>query len=459
MERLSAKVLSLAIAFILPLIFTILPHFVSGIIERNARRGERMLGYMLCFGGGIFLGTYLLHMAPEVTSLLNEYLLCPRGINYPVAEMIVGCGFFFILFVEKVVVRINKRRRSKKTVAPPTDNNADNAIQTLSTYVANAYDNDNFENDNDGTTSRRIESQGKVERSDSTTAFNCKVEVEGFDTWVSHDGKEAMQGRTLNEPSSNPKQLISGTKQCGTKAVEVKPCGNSKVRESLEGVLVEEGTSENNSNGGTATDANDVSVASNEGHGVRSLILMMALSLHHIFEGMSIGLQHSLQRVFTLLGAVMSHEIIINFSLGMQLVRCHYTLLRLLIAALICALFMPVGVAIGTAMMESASEVEQDGGQGPRSNDRIQLANGVLQAFAAGNFIFVTFFEILQEEIHPDDSSVGKVASAFLGFALLALVELIPSGEDGWSDCSCSVEVALQNSTNSTVAPHNYYAM
>lgn len=399
-------------------------------------------------------------MGPEVTSLLNEYLLCPRGINYPVAELIVGCGFFFILFVEKVVVRINKRRRSKKTVAHPTDNNEDKSIQTLSTCVANAYDNDTFENDNDGTTYRPVESQGKVETSDSTTAFDCKVEVEGIDTWVSYDGKEPMHGRTLNEPYSNPKQLISGTKQCETETVAVEPCGNSTVHEGLEGVLVEEGISENNSNGGKATGVNDASSAApNEGHGVRSLILMMALSLHHIFEGMSIGLQHSLQRVFTLLGAVMSHEIIISFSLGMQLVRCHYTLRRLIIAALICALFMPVGVAIGTAMMESTSEAEQGRGQGPRINDRIQLANGILQAFAAGNFIFVTFFEILQEEIHPDDSSVGKVASAFLGFALLSLVELIPSGEDGRSDCSCSVEVALQNSTNSSVVPYTYYAV
>ena len=68
----------------------------------------------MCFGGGIFFGTYLLHMGPEVQTILKESLLDPHGITYPVAELIVGVGFFIVLFAEKFVLRWNKRRMRLK---------------------------------------------------------------------------------------------------------------------------------------------------------------------------------------------------------------------------------------------------------------------------------------------------------------------------------------------------------
>ena len=54
------------------------------------------------------------------------------------------------------------------------------------------------------------------------------------------------------------------------------------------------------------------------------------------------------------------------------------------------------------------------------------IVDGVLQAFATGTFIFVTFFEILQEEIDSHDTSIGKVSSALAGFIVMCLIMLIP---------------------------------
>ena len=58
------------------------------------------------------------------------------------------------------------------------------------------------------------------------------------------------------------------------------------------------------------------------------------------------------------------------------------------------------------------------------------VVNGVLQAFATGTFIFVTFFEILQEEIDPRDTSIGKVTSALAGFIVISLLVMIPVESD-----------------------------
>jgi hypothetical protein len=65
----------------------------------------------------------------------------------------------------------------------------------------------------------------------------------------------------------------------------------------------------------------------------------------------------------------------------------------------------------------------------------MEIANGVLQAFASGTFIFVTFFEILQEEIDPHDTSIGKVVCALCGYLTVSLLVLIP---DGSSLTACS---------------------
>jgi hypothetical protein len=71
----------------------------------------------------------------------------------------------------------------------------------------------------------------------------------------------------------------------------------------------------------------------------------------------------------------------------------------------------------GTIMTEVGAESTQ-----------MEIANGILQAFASGTFIFVTFFEILQEEIDPHDTSIGKVLCALCGYVTVSLLILIPDG-------------------------------
>jgi hypothetical protein len=75
--------------------------------------------------------------------------------------------------------------------------------------------------------------------------------------------------------------------------------------------------------------------------------------------------------------------------------------------------------------------------------DEVEIVNGVLQAFASGTFIFVTFFEILQEEIDPHDTSIGKVACVMAGFMTMALLVIIP-------------EEPPSSTSTTTVEPWNY---
>lgn len=61
----------MVIAFILPLVCTLMPYPMAGYVERKGKMGELVICRLMCFGGGIFFGTFLLHMAPEVSILAH----------------------------------------------------------------------------------------------------------------------------------------------------------------------------------------------------------------------------------------------------------------------------------------------------------------------------------------------------------------------------------------------------
>lgn len=86
-----------------------LPEEVASNLASGQMEGKmsgydaKILGHLMCFGGGVFLGTFLLNMVPEVTKILHESMIRPLFINYPLAELIIGVGFFIILFVDELV--------------------------------------------------------------------------------------------------------------------------------------------------------------------------------------------------------------------------------------------------------------------------------------------------------------------------------------------------------------------
>lgn len=207
-----------------------------------------------------------------------------------------------------------------------------------------------------------------------------------------------------------------------------------------------------NSNGNAVKKSNDFEIGHSHlaGHSddhnmrmTRSLVLLMALSLHHIFEGMTVGLKHTEMGVWNMCIAIVSHEVVVGFSLGLQLLRSYNTVKKVVIAALLCALMTPLGVIIGMSVMET-------GGEGNMSLD---AANGILQGIATGVFIYVTFFEILYGEITQHDTNMTKLFFFLMGFMCMALLGLIPeevTAMDAFPACSSTATAAATTVTQGT---------
>ena len=69
-----------------------------------------LVSYITCFGGGVFLGVCLLDLLPDVVHHINTTLKSEfnydneHGHDYPFGEMLVGLGFFIVLFVEQIIL-------------------------------------------------------------------------------------------------------------------------------------------------------------------------------------------------------------------------------------------------------------------------------------------------------------------------------------------------------------------
>ncbi|CDS42809.1 zinc transporter zip1 [Echinococcus multilocularis] len=149
----------------------------------------------------------------------------------------------------------------------------------------------------------------------------------------------------------------------------------------------------------------------------RIMLLLIALSVHSIFEGLAVGLQRSVAEVITLFSALILHKIIMAISTGVSLATAHKEreggiARSQWMGALFFALASPIGVLIGWALIAQ------------RSSPALLMVVAVLQGLACGTFFFVVFCEMLPHEFSGSESDtpdrLGKIFSLVLGFVLTA---------------------------------------
>lgn len=119
---------------------------------------------------------------------------------------------------------------------------------------------------------------------------------------------------------------------------------------------------------------------------IRGLLIVLALSIHELFEGLAIGLESSSSRVWYMFAAVSAHKLVIAFCVGVELVSAKTKPCLSFTYTLIFAVVSPIGIGIGLALV---------GGEGASASG---LTSVILQGLASGTLLYVVFFEILQRE-------------------------------------------------------------
>ncbi|NXX77613.1 S39A1 protein, partial [Urocolius indicus] len=145
---------------------------------------------------------------------------------------------------------------------------------------------------------------------------------------------------------------------------------------------------------------------------VRAGLLVLALALHSVLEGLALGLQEAEGAVLRVCLALLLHKCAVAFSLALKLLRGRLRPPAVAACLLLFAMMSPLGVGLGTVLAAGA---------GPRQ----RLCRGVLEGLAAGTFLYITFLEILPQELGIPQHRVPKVILLLAGFALVTAILFI----------------------------------
>lgn len=139
---------------------------------------------------------------------------------------------------------------------------------------------------------------------------------------------------------------------------------------------------------------------------LRACVLVFSLALHSVFEGLAVGLQRDRARAMELCLALLLHKGILAVSLSLRLLQSHLRVQVVTGCGILFSCMTPLGIGLGAALAESAGPLHQ-------------LAQSVLEGMAAGTFLYITFLEILPQELATSEQRILKVILLLAGFALL----------------------------------------
>lgn len=154
---------------------------------------------------------------------------------------------------------------------------------------------------------------------------------------------------------------------------------------------------------------------------IRGLLIVSAFGAHSIFDGVAIGSQETVEKVWTIFLAISCHKLIIAAVVGLELYAATLeSHLWTLVHLSIFSIMSPIGIILVVVAQESLHV------------DSNHPAMILLQSFATGTLLYIVFVEILQpkEDQAYDRNRFGKSISMIVGFAFMLMVlTLIGEGD------------------------------
>lgn len=155
---------------------------------------------------------------------------------------------------------------------------------------------------------------------------------------------------------------------------------------------------------------------------LRGLLIVLALSIHELFEGLAVGLESSTSHVWYMLGAVSAHKLVIAFCIGVELIATRTKTWLTIVYITTFAIVSPLGIGIGLLLV---------GGQGAAAAG---ISSVVLQGLASGTLLYVIFFEIWKGDRTGILQFIASVVGFFIMFGLQLLTGHSHSHSHGGGD-------------------------
>ncbi|XP_014371933.2 zinc transporter ZIP1 [Papilio machaon] len=142
---------------------------------------------------------------------------------------------------------------------------------------------------------------------------------------------------------------------------------------------------------------------------LRGLLIVLALSIHELFEGLAVGLESSSRNVWYMFGAVSAHKYIIAFCIGVELLAAGTKRWLSVVYIFTFSFVSALGIGVGILLV---------GGAGAAAAG---LYSVILQGLACGTLMYVVFFEVWRQ----DRTGLSQFLCSIGGFTLMVCLEVI----------------------------------
>jgi len=373
------KVVVLILLGTIKLVFGLAPLVLARVFKkkRNNNNGywvKKFIGSVLCIGGGVLLSTVFIHMLKEVRESMDRATILgmlPKEADYPFAELIICMGFLLILLIESVVHKFfgghgHGHGHGSSSSDAKNDDFLDSPQEITVKIPRVAGSHHVFDNPAFSEESPRNEGPETIQPSSEASPYFSNKRVEAT-------------GSMLNLPSNS---FNSTTDSLAIKHSKT-PSKSKQARDSRKLLS-----------------------------SVRGFLVVLALSVHSLFEGMAVGLEETSGGVWQLFLAITIHSIAIVFCIGTEMVSSGTRQARIITSMVVLSVVTPVGVVMGLlltlhAQTETGAHV---------------LLVGVLQGVAGGTLLYITFFEVLSRDKLAKYGMSGMVGALviMLGFTVMA---------------------------------------
>ncbi|KAK7116518.1 hypothetical protein V1264_002185 [Littorina saxatilis] len=456
MEIVVAKIVSLLVLTILSVLSGLLPlrllvHFPR-FFTHHRQTADYFLRGLRCLSGGVFLATGFLHLLPDTREKMKALLknLGSRT-KYSVTELLIMAGFFLVIFVEQIIKCLYLRAersdeiRSKKAATSNTDGGGGRGSYSGMEAAGGSsyrYNNDKtvIPSTLDDLDEELAESNacdfgggfagggsggGGCESGEGNAAL--PVDCVRKDSCVGFSGASLGNGVgfTSSPGEHDSDSIVSDTliKEEHNAFMDPMqddfdfPPPHRDLEYDIEHVPVTLRCNHSLRQSHSLPELGVTKVVkqlsqadlTRRAH-FRSIIYILALSLHGIFEGLALGLQSRESTVWSLCFAVCLHRCVLAFQLGTDLCGAKESQGTAFLCVGTFTLISALGIVAGI-IFSSGALLYTD----------VTVAEAILQSLATGTILYIVFFDILFKDLQGV-GDLKRVSSCFVGFSLMAIL-------------------------------------
>ncbi|XP_044264786.1 zinc transporter ZIP3-like [Tribolium madens] len=367
MDLVSTKILVAVLFGLLRFFFGILPVKIYKLLLHwegqddsehfiNKRRHQQVtctLALCQSFGGGVLFATCMLHMMPEVYKSVEELKQFGNvNTDYPLSQMTISVGFFLVYFIEEL---------SHWFVTHVPDEACEKTTRSATPSSTKVAPKSAFTNEEKKEVPFIVDEYEKRPKSAASDTYSLTAQV------IAENEKNQEKSVDLDSEL----ERVESAKSSVEKAV--------KSKQQI----------------------------------MRYVLVVVALSFHAMFEGLAIGLQHSIANIWYLFVAVSIHSATILFYISLELVLAKTELRRILTHVTILSVTSPAGVLLGLLITQKAN----------MNTQAKSTAVVLLEGLSAGTILYITFFEVLNREKERRAWTIRRGACILGGFVLMALLQ------------------------------------